>query len=188
MTRTFAFLISTTCFALAAAPAAAGVFAVGNSAARSCFEAADSPTTSSRSGLDHCDEALRDGNLSFRDTVATYVNRGILKFRRGAHEQAIADYDEALRLDPDEPEAYLNKGVAMLRLPGRHADALPLFETALEKGTDRPAIAHFARAVAHELSGNVRAAYRGYREAARLDPRWDDPRTELARFRVRPSS
>ena len=42
----------------------------------------------------------RGGHSRFRDLVATYVNRGILKLRRGQIEAAIADFDAALRLDP----------------------------------------------------------------------------------------
>ena len=183
MKRIYAFLAAAA--SLAAVPAAAGVFAVGNSDARICYEAAESPTGGTRAALDRCDAALKVANLSLYDTVATHVNRGILKFKRGDFEQAIADYDEALRLDPDQPEAYLNKGAALLRMPGGHVQALPLFETALRKGTERPAIAHFGRGIAHEMSGDLRSAYRDYREAVRLDPRWDEPRAELARFQLR---
>ena len=59
-----------------------------------------------------------------------------------------------------------------------------LFTAALEHDTARPALAHFGRAIANEGLGNVRAAYRDYREASTLSPRWSLPRTELARFRV----
>lgn len=169
--------------AAAAVPAAAGVVVLGSSSARLCYEAADSRGTPGFRSLARCDEALAHEALSRRDEVATYVNRGILKLRQNRIDDAIADFDAAIARDPDQAEAYLNKGVASLRRE-QWAQALPLFETALTKQTIRPAIAHYGRAVAHEMGGNLRAAYRDYQEASRLAPEWQDPRTELARFTV----
>ena len=92
---------------------------------------------------------------------------------------------QRLHRDPDEPESYLNKGMATLRLPNGWDEAVPLFDTAIAKETRRPAIAYYGRAVANELGGNLRQAYRDYREASRIDPEWQDPQKELARFTVR---
>ena len=116
--------------------------------------------------------------------VATLVNRGILKARLGNVDEAIADYDAALSRDPDEPEAYLNKGFALLHLSEAEQQAKPMFDTALAKKTRRPELAYYGRAVAHELTGEVCAAYHDYRQASRIDPKWRDPKTELARFKV----
>ena len=89
----------------------------------------------------------------------------------------------AIALDPEQPEAYLNKGAALIRRQNPQ-EALQLFTVALERNTSRPAIAHYGRAVANEALGNVAAAYRDYRRASELAPDWAEPRTELARFRV----
>jgi tetratricopeptide (TPR) repeat protein len=171
--------------ALSAAPTAAGVISLGSSFARVCYEAAEFSTAPSRAAQEQCDKALSEGGLDRHDTVATYVNRGILKFRADDFEGAIADYDDAIRRDPEQPEAYLNKAAALLRMPNGHVAALPLFDTALRKRTQRPAIAYYGRAIAYEMTGNLRAAYRDYREAVRLDPRWDEPKSQLARFQIR---
>lgn len=164
-------------------PAIGAVTVVGNSSARMCFEAADSPMHPANRDLQHCDLALAEEALSRHDTVATHVNRGILRLRRGQVEAAIADFDRAIEMDPNQPESYLNKGAALIR-QNEAAEALQLFTIALERNTRRPAIAHFGRAIANEELGNVRAAYQDYRRASELDPDWDDPRTELRRFRV----
>ena len=58
-------------------------------------------------------------------------------------------------------------------------------EILVKKNTRRPAIAYYGRAVAHELGGNVKQAYRDYRQASLIEPKWRDPQTELARFTVR---
>jgi len=115
--------------------------------------------------------------------VATFVNRGILRLRRGDIAGAMADFDEATALNPEEPEAYLNRASALLRRE-EVVSAIAQFDTAIAKQTRRPALAYYGRAVAHEEAGNVRAAYRDYRRASELAPAWDQPRRELTRFRV----
>jgi tetratricopeptide (TPR) repeat protein len=169
---------------LAATPAAAAVSVIGNTAARSCYLAAESRSAPSLGAVQFCDDALHREALTEDEMVATYVNRGILKARLGNLDAAVSDYDTALSRDPDEPEAYLNKGFALLRLSDSGEEAKPLFDSAIAKKTRRPELAYFGRAVAHELSGQIRAAYRDYRQASRLDPKWRQPKEELARFRV----
>ncbi len=170
---------------LAATPSAAAVTVLGSSSARLCFEAADSQGLPTGDSLDHCDAALREEALGTYETVATYVNRGILKLRRGDVTAAVADFDEAIARDPNQPEAYLNKGSALMRNPATVRAALPLFSAALEHKTSRPAIAYYGRALAHEELGNIRAAYFDFKRAAAADPKWREPVAELARFTVR---
>ena len=174
--------------ALAAAssiPAMAGVTVIGANSARQCYESADSRMQPSQADVARCDTALNEAGISRHDIVATYVNRGILKLRRGQVPESIADFDRAMALDPNQPEAYLNKGAALIAQNDMRG-ALPLFTVALEHNTTRPAIAHFGRAIANEMLGNLGNAYRDYRMASELDPDWAAPRTELQRFQVRP--
>lgn len=171
--------------AATAIPAAASVVVVGSSSARHCYQAADSSARPSLDDIDQCNRALYAEPLSDYEIAATHVNRGILLVRRDKTAEGLADFDRALAIDPDQPEAYLNKGMALLRMQGRANQALPLFETALEKRTKRPALAYYGRAIAHEDLGNVRAAYRDYKLASTSDPKWRVPLRELARFSVR---
>jgi tetratricopeptide (TPR) repeat protein len=166
-----------------AAPASAAVVVLGNSDARMCFQAADSPMTPAARDIRRCDDALLREALSAYEVVATHVNRGILRLRRGLVDASIADFDRAIALDPNQPEAYLNKGAALMRRENS-ADAVGLFTIALERNTTRPALAHYGRAIANETLGNLNAAYRDYQAASRLDPEWNEPRAELTRFRV----
>ena len=169
--------------AAGSAPALAGVMVIGASSARMCYEAAESPVLPQTGDVRRCDAALNEDHLTLYETVATHVNRGILRLRRGQVEEAIADFDRAMALDADQPEAYLNKGAALIRR-NNPEDALGLFTMALERNTSRPEIAHFGRAVANEALGNVRQAYADYQRASELAPQWAEPRTELQRFRV----
>lgn len=163
-------------------PASAAVMSVGNSYARSCYEAARSSSRSPAS-VATCNAAFKDSVLTPDDRVATFVNRGILHYLRGDVDDAFRDYDAALALDPEEPEAWLNKAFAYLRI-GQGAKALPMFDTAVAKSTGEPALAHFGRAMAYEETGNTRAAYADYVRARELAPKWDLPVRELERFKV----
>jgi tetratricopeptide (TPR) repeat protein len=171
--------------AATAVPAVAAVTVLGSTSARLCFEAADARIAPGRDSIMRCDQALSEENLSDYDTVATFVNRGILKLRIGSSDAAITDFDAALARDPDQPEAYLNKGIALLRKPDGWAQAVPLFDAAIAKKTRRPALAYYGRGVANELAGHVQEAYSDYREANRIEPKWRDPQVELARFSIR---
>jgi tetratricopeptide (TPR) repeat protein len=179
------FLVTAAALAIAG-PAAAAVTVIGNSSARLCFEATETLLTPRADSMRRCDEALQMEALSDYDRVATLVNRGILKLRSGKVDDAIVDFDAASARDPRQPEAYLNKGLALLRQPGGWEQAMPLFDTALERETRKPALAYYGRAVAHELAGRLREAYRDYQQASRTDPKWSMPMKELARFRVKP--
>lgn len=171
--------------AAVSAPAFASVQVVGNTNARMCFEAADSTMLPQPRHMRYCDEALLRDNLTAYEVVATHVNRGILRLRRGSVDGAIEDFDRAIALDADQPEAYLNKGSALM-LRDNPTEAARLFTVALRHNTRRPAVAHYGRAIANEALGNVGAAYRDYRQASLLAPDWDDPREDLQRFRVVP--
>lgn len=173
------------------APALAGIQVLGTSNARACYEAAErvAPEGASagasyaRYALRVCDKAFAEDMLSGDDAVATHVNRGILRLKSGDVTGALADYDAALERDPTEPEAWLNKGVAVARNDA-WAEALPFFTKAIENRTSRPALAYFARAMAYESMGNIRAAYYDYKQANSLEPEWKRPVEELSRFKV----
>ena len=174
-------------FAVLPFPAIAGVTVLGSSSARMCYLAAESPAMPGPQEIRRCDAALDEAATDPRHVIATYVNRGILHMRRGNIDGAMSDFDEALRRDPNEPEAYLNRGSALLRRE-RRDEAVAMFSQALAHNTHRPALAHYGRAMAYELLGDVRAAYSDYRRASELDPEWGAPREDLQRFRVVPAS
>ena len=171
--------------ALAAVPgsATAAVLVVGGTYARSCYEAAEARMTNSHA-VNSCHRALTEEALSAGDRVASYVNRGIVRMGRGDVASAESDFNAAIALDATEADAWLNKAILNARY-GTTAAALPLAEKALELKTRRPALAYFVRAMAHEDSGNIPAAYRDLQRARQLEPNWAEPTIELKRFKVR---
>lgn len=184
MRRICSFIGAAVVATLATGAAQAGVLVLGSSLGYHCYSQAKQESASA-AALKSCDEALDAGTMSARDIVATHVNRGIIRLNREDHSGAIADFDQAIRLDPQEPESYLNKGSALLRMGRTSDEAIGLFDTALERQTRRPELAYFGRAIAHEVRGDIQSAYLDYRRASRAAPKWQDPREEMSRFTVR---
>ena len=164
--------------------AGASSLVIGSGLARMCFEAADKERAS-KGTLEICDRALIEEALSFDDQVATYVNRGILRARMNDWPGATADYDRAIRLNPAEPDAYLNKAALVLKVQRDWRQARELFGAAIARRTRRPELAYYGRAISHELGGDFASAMADYRKASELAPAWDVPRKELTRFSVR---
>lgn len=165
----------------------AAITVIGTSSARSCYEAAENENASD-AAMRTCNYALDEGALTRHERTATFVNRGIIYFHRTDFDRAIADFDRAIAQDPNEAEAFLNKGVALMRRDESGSEALPLFTMAIDMGTEEPALAYYARGIANELNGDLTAAYLDIRQANRIDPEWDLPSQDLARFIVRPAN
>jgi tetratricopeptide (TPR) repeat protein len=49
------------------------------------------------------------------DYGSAYYNRGIAHIELGRYQQAIEDYNEAIKLKADDMEAYYNRGLAYLQ-------------------------------------------------------------------------
>lgn len=93
-------------------------------------------------------------------------------------EAAFSAYGEAIRLDPDYPEAHYNVGVAYTR-QGRPAEALSAYREAIRI---RPDFAH-----AHDGMGKIYAQMRSFNEARiafrnaiKIDPNYADAYLDLA--------
>ena len=164
-------------------PSQASVMTLG-SYALACYEAAEARAIR-RDAFEACDNALSAEGLTLEDRVGTHVNRGVLRMISGDLARANADFDRALALNPREPEAWLNKGIAHMQA-GNSRAALTHVEKAIEFRTLKPQIAYYVRALAYEDLGNLKAAYSDLKHAQNLAPKWREPRVELARYQVRP--
>lgn len=154
----------------------------GERAAAGCYYAA-SGRIESRAGLRACDAALADAALAPAVRAATLVNRGALRLRAGAIPAALADFDAAIAAAPGNADAYLNKGLALIQIGGRDAEAVAVLTEALDHQPAKPELVYFHRAGANENLGRLRAAYDDYAEAAQLAPGWAEPATQLQRFK-----
>lgn len=157
-----------------------------NADAIACFRAADSDVRRPEA-LTTCAAALRSNDLSYGDRIATLVNRGVINFRMENLDAAGADFDAALALDPEQPDAMINKGITMLAAGAEVDLAMARIEQGLANHPQRPWIGYYGRAVAHELAGRDAQAYRDYARARQLRPGWAPAEQALARFTVRGS-
>jgi tetratricopeptide (TPR) repeat protein len=140
-------------------------------------KAADSVSVAS------CTQAIDARGSTQSEQAAAYLNRGVLHATRNEYAAAVADYDSALAIQSTLVEALIDRGCA-LAAENHPIDAAADFTKALALGPQRPETVYFDRALAREDAGDLKGAYLDYRKAAELDPNWDKPKHELARFTV----
>jgi len=166
----------------AAGQAQAAVTVIGGGMAQACSKAAmDGETDVKFQQI--CTDALDTEILNTRDRAGTLINRGVLKLRRGTFPEATRDFDQAVKLQPDMGEAYVNRGAASIG-QRRYADSLPDLNRGLELGVQEPAKAYYNRALAHEGLDDPKSAYFDYQKAVEMEPEWAAPREQLTRFSV----
>ena len=120
----------------------------------------------------HDDQTLYRAVLARnRDCWLAYNNLGIVWSRMpGRLNDAIAQYEEALRLQPDFAGAHNNLGHAWAQVPGRLNDAIAQYEEALRLQPDL-ADAHNNLGLAWaQVPGRLNDAIAQYEEALRLQP------------------
>ncbi len=169
--------------ALTPVRAVTAVSVLGTGYAHGCFEAATQKRPL-RTALRLCDSALLDDGLAAGDRAATLVNRGIVNMHANKLDEAIADYDAAIKLSPDMAEAWVNKGIALIQIGDRDDEAVASLTEGIAHSPKQPAIAYYSRAMAYEGLGRARQAYEDYSRAAQLDPDWTEPAEQLQRFKV----
>ena len=98
----------------------------------------------------------------------TYYNRGIARFKLEQYDDAIDDYDMAIRLKPDYAEAYYKRGGTKHYL-GQHATAILDYDAAIRIQSDF-SIAYKSRGDAKAALEQYAAAIVDYDNAIRLKP------------------
>jgi tetratricopeptide (TPR) repeat protein len=182
MTRVLKAAVAAATVSLLASTAQGAVVVVGGSAAEGCSKAAFASATD-QSSLNACNAAITSEGLSRRDLAGTRVNRGVILMLRGELGSAMQDFDAAAQLKPDLGEAWVNRGSALIR-QRRFAEGVSDIEKGLALGTSKPERAYFNRGVAREWLDDPQGAYEDYRQAARLNPAWEEPQAMMARFTV----
>jgi len=153
----------------------------GDDSARNCYHAANIAARtdySETADVADCTRALEQSRLTNRDRMATFVNRGILYLALRQLDQAAADFDAAIKLDPASGEVFVDRGnMAFMRQSYEHA--ISDYTRALELGLDKDHIAYFNRAMAQERLRKFDGAKADYRRAMELEPDWFLPRVRL---------
>ena len=126
----------------------------------------------------------------WRDTVASrpgnaaaHNNYGNILAGAGQAGEAMAQYEEAIRLDPGYADAHFNAGKALAQL-GRPSEAIAQYEDALRIRPNM-ADAQTALGIALEAAGRGDEAVAHYETALRLDPNDTDALNCLGRALAR---
>ncbi|MBX3472093.1 MAG: tetratricopeptide repeat protein, partial [Planctomycetes bacterium] len=137
-----------------------------------------SPTTpdlyhnraNARSAAGDVDGALADldRSIELSPGASSLVNRGVLRARRGRHEEALQDYARALELDPGLAHAYMNRGSLYI-----DRGELSRAQADLERAVaidPRLAIGWFNLGIVRQAQGHDDAAIRDLTRAIELRP------------------
>ncbi|MFO1099717.1 MAG: tetratricopeptide repeat protein [Xanthobacteraceae bacterium] len=109
--------------------------------------------------------------------AAAYNNRGWSYSQKDDHDRAIADYDEAIRLDPNNALALVNRGWSYER-KGEYDRAIADYDEAME-ADPKYSLAYNNRGWVRYLQGDPDRAIADYTVAIRLDPK--DPTAYINR-------
>ena len=180
-------MIAAAATALAAETASAQVFVIGNGLGGECFQKTKNNYSNFRATEEICTRALREQAMTRNNRAATYVNRGVLRMREGLYDKALADYAEAVALQPDLGAAYLNEGAAHIYRRDFAAALAPL-DRAIELESLDLFAAYYNRAIAKENTGDVAGAYADFTKSLELKPGWDLAERQLTRFSVQDAS
>ena len=107
---------------------------------------------------------LAQGNQTI--SAETYFRRGYACYDLGLYDLAIANYDKAIQLEPNEAHAYNNRGLAKARL-NQHFAAISDFDKAIQLKPNE-ATAYIVRGVAKADLGQHFAAISDYDKAIQL--------------------
>lgn len=118
--------------------------------------------------LDACSALLDDDTLSSADRRAALMARGTSNASAGNYEQAMLDFDRAIRLDNTQPEAFYRRG-QLYAERGHEQLANEDFNSAILLDPDHVS-ALLARGVLYLNSGNLYGARSDLNRADAIDP------------------
>ena len=170
--------------ALLANAQAVTVFSSGGDA-RACSFAAELSVkmNPSRGDLDACNRALDEVHLSRRDRAATFVNRGILQAGLDRYQEALNDYNDALAIEAQLPQAWNGKG-HLYYLAERFDEAIGAYERALELELPDRHVAYYNLGLVYERIGDDAAAQRSYTAALEIAPDWAPAKEQLEQLQA----
>ena len=116
-----------------------------------------------------CTRIIDDSKVKPKGRVAAYYNRGNAHSAKGDFAAAIADYDEAIKLDPKNASALTNRGTAHSEKGDADA-ALADFDEAIKRNP-RYASAYFNRANSYAARADADRAIADYTSSIRYDRR-----------------
>jgi tetratricopeptide (TPR) repeat protein len=119
----------------------------------------------------------RDTAAKLPQNVRAYINVGLSLSQADRVPEAVEEYGQALRIDPDSAEAHNDLGIALFAL-GKTHEGLQHFERSLQL-KPRWAAMHYNFAGALARSGQMEDAIAQYQEALRITPEYPEAHYSL---------
>ncbi len=114
--------------------------------------------------------AVINQRVAIAQKAANFSNQGSLKVQKGDVPGAIANFTQALVLNPNIPQAYLGLGIATSK-QGNKQQAIYNYDRALQFNPNL-AEAYFGRGQAYYELGNKQKAIGDYEQAIRVNPNY----------------
>lgn len=121
----------------------------------------------------NCTALIESRRESAIDRSVAYSNRGMVYRGKGDNDRALADYNEAIKLDPNNAKAYNNRG-NLYDDRGDRDRAIADFNQAI-KLDPTFAVAYNNRGTAYSNKGDNERALADYNAAIRIDPKYAEP-------------
>ncbi len=121
----------------------------------------------SAQALGHLDEAMEIYNRVLRMNIPLTSASSALQHRKGDDEHAMQDYNLALRFDPANAGAYMNRGLLFALKNDSHSAMMDYNEALRFDSTMYQAL--YNRALAHQGDGDLEAAARDLTETLKLN-------------------
>ena len=118
--------------------------------------------------IEHCTRAISSGDLSDENLATIFNNRGFAYHEKGEYDRAIADYDRAIQLNPDDAYPLSNRGNAHEH-KGEYDRAIADYDQVIKLKPDH-ALSFYNRGIAFRLKGEYDRAIRDYDRAIELKP------------------
>ncbi len=143
----------------------------GNPDASSCYQATMLPDAVAAASIASCNTALGTRRTTRRERASILVNRGILYNHMGEYAAALEDFEVALELIANFPEAYINRGNAYF-YTGQVGRAIADYNRALQRRSTKRHTAYFNRGLANESRQQPDLAFADFVRANELKPAW----------------
>jgi len=144
---------------------------IGNPDADDCYRATMLPRMVAHSSIASCNIALNTRRISRKGRASVLVNRGILYNHMGEYAAALDDFDAALALISNFPEAYINRGNAYF-YTGQVDRAIADYNRAIQRKSTKRHTAYFNRGLANETRQRPDRAFADFVRANELKPDW----------------
>jgi len=120
--------------------------------------------------LEYVNRAIKDLSKAIRlnPTSTAYLQRGRVYNGKGDYDKAIEDFNQFIRLDPNNAGIYSNRGLAYTN-KGDYDKAIEDFNKAISLDIN-DAYIYGNRGIAYDKKGNIDRAIEDYNQAIKLDP------------------